>query len=96
MKLYLLFIVAIFSLNAYGQLTSAEQTKVDELFGAWNSNTSPDTALGVIRDGKLVYTKGYGVADLEHDIPITDTFHRLITNLPNLRDCSSMNYPVGC
>lgn len=72
MRKYLLFIFAIFTLNVYGQLTTVEQSKVDELFKRWNSNASPGAALGIIKDGKLVYAKGYGMADLEHDIPITD------------------------
>src|SRR5687768_13599066 len=72
MRKYFLFIFAIFSLNAYGQLTTAEQTTVNKLFQTWNNNSSPGAALGVIKEGKLIYTKGYGMADLEHNIPITD------------------------
>jgi CubicO group peptidase (beta-lactamase class C family) len=72
MRKYLLFIFAIFSLNVYGQLTTIEQSKVDNLFKTWNSNTSPGAALGVVKDGKLIYAKGYGMADLEHNIPITE------------------------
>ena len=32
---------------------------------------SPGCALGVFRNGKIVYERGYGMADLENDMPIT-------------------------
>ncbi|MVM29035.1 serine hydrolase [Spirosoma sp. HMF4905] len=46
-------------------------TKVDSLFATWSKSDSPGCACGVIKDQKLIYTKGYGMADLEHDAPIT-------------------------
>lgn len=49
-----------------------EQTaRVDKLFTAWDTKDSPGCALAVIKDGQIVYQRGYGMADLEHDIPIT-------------------------
>lgn len=44
---------------------------VDALFEAWNKPDSPGAALGVIQDGKLIYTKGYGMANLEYGLPNT-------------------------
>ena len=73
MRKYLLFILVIFALNVCGQITSVEQSTLDEIFKQWNSSSSPGAALGIIKDGKLIYSKGYGMADLEHDIPITDS-----------------------
>ncbi len=48
-----------------------ENLEVDALFSEWNSRQSPGCALAVVRDGKIIYKKGYGMADLEHDVPIT-------------------------
>ena len=45
--------------------------KVDAVFATWNKPDSPGCACGVINDQKLIYSKGYGMADLEHDVPIT-------------------------
>ena len=73
MRKYILFLFTIFNLNACAQFSTADQTKIDELFKTWSSNSSPGAALGIVKDGKLVYTKGYGMADLEHDVPITDS-----------------------
>jgi CubicO group peptidase (beta-lactamase class C family) len=45
--------------------------RVDEVFARWDRNDSPGCAVSVVRDGAVVYTRGYGMADLEHDVPIT-------------------------
>jgi CubicO group peptidase (beta-lactamase class C family) len=44
---------------------------VDAVFAQWNRPGSPGCALGVYQNGRTVYARGYGVADLEHDAPIT-------------------------
>lgn len=46
-------------------------TKVDQLFSTFDKPESPGCALAVIKDGSIVYKRGYGTADLDHDIPIT-------------------------
>ena len=45
--------------------------RVDALFAEWDRPDSPGAALGIIQDGRLVYARGYGMANLEYDIPIT-------------------------
>ena len=45
--------------------------RVDGVFAKWDSTVSPGCSLSVIRDGQIVYKRGYGMADLDHDIPIT-------------------------
>ena len=44
-------------------------TTVDEVFAKYTAST-PGCAVGVAIDGKRVVIKGYGSADLEHDVPI--------------------------
>lgn len=44
---------------------------VDTVFAPWSAKGSPGCAVGVFQDGRIVFEKGYGMADLEHDIPIT-------------------------
>ena len=46
-------------------------SKVDALFAEWDSTATPGCAVGVARAGALVYERGYGMADLEHDAVIT-------------------------
>jgi CubicO group peptidase (beta-lactamase class C family) len=45
--------------------------QVDAIFQPWDSRTSPGCAVAVSRNGALDYARGYGMANLEHDIPIT-------------------------
>lgn len=45
--------------------------RVDQLFAPWDVPGSPGAALAVVRDGEIVYEQGYGLAQLEYDIPIT-------------------------
>lgn len=46
---------------------------MDTLFRLYNRSNGPGCAVGIVRDGKLIFTKGYGMANLEYDIPITPT-----------------------
>lgn len=43
----------------------------DTVFARWNSTHTPGCAVGVAREGKLLLTRGYGMADLETGTPIT-------------------------
>ena len=47
--------------------------KVDELFTDWNKIDSPGCAIAIIKDGEVIHSRGYGMANLEHDIPISTT-----------------------
>jgi CubicO group peptidase (beta-lactamase class C family) len=49
----------------------AKEAKVDKLFEAWGEPDSPGCALGIVRDGKLILARGYGMANLDDKIPIT-------------------------
>lgn len=44
---------------------------IDQIFSQWNQPDVPGGAVAVVKNGRIVYSKGYGIADLEHDIPIT-------------------------
>ena len=51
--------------------TQDRSAQVDKLFEEWNKTASPGCALSIMKDGRIVYKRGYGMADLEHDIRIT-------------------------
>lgn len=55
--------------QAYPQ--TARTAQVDELFAAWDKTGSPGAAVGIIKDGRIIYARGYGMANLEYDIPNT-------------------------
>lgn len=50
-------------------VTQGEQ--VDEIFAAFNNSETPGAAVAVVKDGKIIFKKGYGLANLEYDIPVT-------------------------
>ena len=43
----------------------------DALMQQWDRKDTPGCAVGVVKDGKVVHQKGYGMANLEHGIAIT-------------------------
>lgn len=45
--------------------------KVDELFKQWDKNDSPGAAVGIFKDGRIIYARGYGIANLEYALPWT-------------------------
>lgn len=50
---------------------------VDELFSSWDNNETPGAAVAIVKDGSISYKKGYGLANLEYEIPIgpSSIFH---------------------
>jgi CubicO group peptidase (beta-lactamase class C family) len=45
--------------------------KVDALFVQWSKPDSPGCALAVIKQGQVIYQRGYGLANLDFAIPIS-------------------------
>lgn len=45
-------------------------SKMDNLFSNYKSET-PGVAVAVVKNGKIIFKKGYGMANLEYGIPIT-------------------------
>jgi len=52
-------------------MTEQQMKQIDDLFSQWNITDSPGFALGIVKNGEFVYTKNYGMADVEKQIPIT-------------------------
>ena len=44
--------------------------QVDKIFAQFDKPNSPGCALAVIKDSQIIYKRGYGMADLDHEIPI--------------------------
>ena len=65
--LSLIFAISIFS--AYAQSSIPQQARIDSIFSKWDSPDSPGGTVGIIKEGKLVFAKGYGSANLDYKIP---------------------------
>lgn len=57
--------------------TDPRLAQVDQLFSRWAKSSSPGCAIAIMQDGEIIYEQGYGMANLEYDIPITPSsiFH---------------------
>jgi CubicO group peptidase (beta-lactamase class C family) len=52
--------------------------RIDALFEEWDRDGSPGAVLAVCRGGNVIHQRGYGVANIEDDVPLTaDTVLRL-------------------
>jgi CubicO group peptidase (beta-lactamase class C family) len=62
------FFVLLCVFNAFAD----EKTdRVDEIFARWDNPDIPGCAIAIIKDGEIIYKRGYGMANLENDVPIT-------------------------
>ena len=64
----LLFMLIVENTNSQ---TQNPTEKVNQLLEKHKSNCSPGLAVAIVKDGKVVYKKGVGLANLEYQIPIT-------------------------
>jgi CubicO group peptidase (beta-lactamase class C family) len=63
-------IVFAFETNIAAQpLPDSTIKKIDHLFAKWNSSGSPGCTVGIVRNDSLIFSKGYGMANLEYGIP---------------------------
>ncbi|OJJ20994.1 hypothetical protein BKI52_10485 [marine bacterium AO1-C] len=79
MKIWPYFVALVVYLGCTGQTqpdasntTQSSQyiQKVDALFKNFNHKNSPGYAIVITKGDKILYKKGYGMANLEYDIPI--------------------------
>ena len=63
----LLITLSIFSMNA--QESIPQQTNIDNIFSRWDAKDAPGGTVAIIKDGELIFTKGYGMANLDYNIP---------------------------
>jgi CubicO group peptidase (beta-lactamase class C family) len=68
-KTSFLLLSVLFSLNAVAEIP--EKAAIDKIFSQWSKGASPGGSVGVIKNGELVFANGYGMANLEYDIPNT-------------------------
>ena len=67
-----LTLVASGSFPAAAQsLPDATIRRIDSIFAMYDSRVTPGCATSVIRNGQIVFEKGYGMANFEHGVPIT-------------------------
>lgn len=72
LKLLILFSLFTIGLNAQNSIKNFDVI-VDSLYLIFNETGKPGCAIAVVKGGKVVYQKCFGLSDLEHQIPITSS-----------------------
>jgi CubicO group peptidase (beta-lactamase class C family) len=62
---------ACLPVHADTKLNPAFVEKIDKLFGAYDGNDRPGASIAMVKDGEIAYQQGYGMANLEYDVPNT-------------------------
>lgn len=73
MKLkHLFFLLTYFSLvSVQAQLSEVKSQKIDSIFNSWTEINHPGGAIGIMQNGKIIYSKAFGLASLEYQVPNT-------------------------
>ena len=54
--------------NRIEPVAATKEGKVDQLFAVWDQNDVPGASVAIVMDGEIIYSKGYGSANLEYNI----------------------------
>ncbi len=71
----LCLLMLTFATTSFAETTTTDEAlrrdAVDKLFAEFDRPGSPGCAMAVMKDGKFAYRRGYGLASLEYNVPIT-------------------------
>lgn len=70
MKVFITFLLLFFALVSYGQTINTKS--LDSLVSSWNIPNAPGGFLAILEAGEQVYSKGFGLANLEIQAPFTE------------------------
>lgn len=73
-RLAIYFLLTLSVTLAHGQTATPDQqlsARVDSIFSPHARSDAPGCAVSVIKAGKILYARGYGMADVAHSIPLT-------------------------
>lgn len=74
--IFILLCVHLFTFT-HGQIPDSLSKKVDAIFAEYDHTNSPGCAVAILKDGKIIYKRGYGMSNMEYNIAISPTsiFH---------------------
>ncbi len=58
-------------INSNDLLSKQAKLEIDNIFKDFDKKNSPGYAIGIVKDTQILYSKGYGSANLDYEIPIT-------------------------
>jgi len=68
-QLFTFSILFLLSNQIDAQINPNQLSKIDSLFVSWNVPNHPGGAVGILKDGKTIFSKAYGLASLEYLVP---------------------------
>ncbi|MFT5860408.1 MAG: CubicO group peptidase (beta-lactamase class C family) [Flavobacteriaceae bacterium] len=56
---------------------STKAKQIDQIMSKWDTNDTPGASVAIVHNGAIVFSKGYGISNLEYGIPINteSVFH---------------------
>ena len=69
----MLILVGPSSVEAQGTPYASLTSELDTLFAEWDGTRNPGMAVAAIRGDSIAVTRGYGMADLERGLPVTES-----------------------
>lgn len=52
-------------------LTKEQENQIDDIFKEYDTTDKPGCSVGVIKNGRFIYKKSFGMANLDYNIPLT-------------------------
>ena len=76
-KIFCTIFLIFFYQMISAQLADSLTKRVDAVFAEYDKTNSPGCALAILKDGKIIYERAYGMSNLEYNIGINPTsiFH---------------------
>jgi len=73
-KFKILLLLSVLPVGLYAQNPHNELSLiVDNLYAVFNDSGRPGCAVAIVKKGEVVYKKCFGLSDIEHPIPVTDS-----------------------
>ena len=76
-KIFCTIFLIFFYQMISAQLADSLTKRVDAVFAEYDKTNSPGCALAILKDGKIIYERAFGMSNLEYNIAINPTsiFH---------------------
>lgn len=67
-SLFILFLIHLLLVSCDSNINV--ENKIDEIFKEFNRSSTPGTSIAVVKNNKIIYQKGFGLADIENKTSI--------------------------
>jgi CubicO group peptidase (beta-lactamase class C family) len=68
---YITLFTLLLCLNSFSQISKEKITQIESLFASWNTANQPGGTVLISQNGETVFSKAYGLASLEYNVPNT-------------------------